>query len=247
VGAGGMKLEAFIIHLKRATARRRQVDALAGELTMPVTVMDAVDSLALSDETISRVYKRRLHTPAYPFELRKSEIACFLSHRAAWREIVDRKLDFGLILEDDVRLEPGFSAALEVAAKAAKPGDYIRFPRWPRGERGPDVAADGGNSVLAPKVPGLGTQTQLVGHEAAARLLSFTGQFDRPVDTTLQMYWLHKVRMLSARPIVIAEIDHLIGGSVIQNKAKSIREILSRELKRTNYRLRVKLAALGNQ
>lgn len=242
-----MSIEAFIIHLKRATARRRQVDSLAAELTMPVHVMDAVDGLTIPGETVKRVYKRQIHAPSYPFALRKSEIACFLSHRAAWQAIIDKGLDFGLVLEDDVRLEPGFSSAFEAAVKAATPADYVRFPRWLRGENGAVVTKQGRSSIIIPRVPGLGMQAELIGREAAANLLKFTETFDRPVDTTVQMSWLHSVRILTARPVVIKEIDHLIGGSVIQNKAKSRREILSREFKRLIYRGKVQLAALGRR
>jgi hypothetical protein len=32
-----------------------------------------------------------LHRPRYPFALRAAEIGCFLSHRRAWREILDRE------------------------------------------------------------------------------------------------------------------------------------------------------------
>lgn len=240
-----MKVEAFIIHLKRATARRRQVDALVAELPIPANVCDAVDGLTIPDETLAQFYKPSVHAPPYPFGLRKSEIACFLSHRLAWQQIVDKDLDFGLVLEDDVRIEAGFSAALDLAIKSAQPGDYVRFPRWVRSERGPVTAEQDGASIIAPHLPGLGMQAELIGRDAAARLLEFTQVFDRPVDTTIQMNWLHPVRILSVRPIVITEIAHLIGGSVIQNKLKSKREVLSRELNRLIYRGKVRLAGLG--
>ncbi len=99
-----MNIKAFIIHLARSTDRGPQVDKLIRELPVKTEVIDAVDSRALADAEIKRVYRRKLHAPRYPFELSKNEIACFLSHRKAWQAIVDQKLDAGFIIEDDIEL-----------------------------------------------------------------------------------------------------------------------------------------------
>lgn len=79
-------------------------------------------------------------------------------------------------------------------------------------------------------------QMQLVGREAAIALLAATAKFDRPVDTTLQMRWLHAVRVLSARPITIREIDFDLGGTVVQGK-KTLSDKLKREVLRPYYRV----------
>lgn len=242
-----LKIEAFIIHLERATARRQQVDALAAALPMPANIVDAVDGLTLSDDDIAKVYRRRLHSPRYPFELRKTEIACFLSHRKAWQSILDKGLDAGLIVEDDVAVGPAFGEIVDATKKLVRTTDFVRFPRWDRGENGPETVVGRNMTIMEPRVPGLGMQAQLVGRGAAEALLTFTATFDRPVDTTLQMHWLHSVRVLSARPIAIEEVDHLVGGSVIQNKSKPFGEILSRELRRTAYRLSLKAMALSRR
>jgi hypothetical protein len=46
------------------------------------------------------------------------------------------------------------------------------------------------------------------------------------------MQWLHGARVLSARPIVIREIDRELGGTVLQKKEKSILEWLAHEVRR---------------
>ena len=35
----------------------------------------------------------------------RGEIACFESHRNAWKEILKRNLDFGIVLEDDTAID----------------------------------------------------------------------------------------------------------------------------------------------
>lgn len=234
-----MKVEALILHLKRAEKRREQVDKLVGDLPLSASVLDAMDGLALLANEIEAAYKPRLHRPHYPFVLRKQEIGCFLSHRRAWQIIIERGLDAGLIVEDDVEIDAEFPGVLARATKAIRPGDYIRFPRWARGERGLEVPLGENVSIIEPRLPGLGMQMQLIGREAAAALLKATATFDRPVDTTIQMRWLHAARVLSMRPICIREIDDALGGTVIQNKSKSTAEMLRREIRRPLYRLTV--------
>ncbi len=232
-----MTVAAFIIHLARAAKRGEHVRGLLERLPVKAEIVDAVDALNMSEGDVAAVYTRSLHSPYYPFELRKSEVACFLSHRKAWQTIVDRKLDAGLIIEDDVEVDDAFAAQLQLAIDTVQPADYIRFPRWPRGEAGPEVAREKANTIIHPELPGLGMQMQLVGREAAIALLAATERFDRPVDTTIQMRWLHPVRVLSARPITIREIDLDLGGSVVQGKNKTLPGRLKREILRPLYRV----------
>ena len=243
----GIRTEAFIIHLKRAELRRPQVERLSATLPLPVDIIDAVDGMALEDDEAKAVYRRRLHRPSYPFELRKSEIGCFLSHRKAWRAIVDGGLDAGLIVEDDVEPdEKLFPPALKLALETVRPGDYIRFPYRSHTDSGAEVARADGVSLVEPAHAGLGMQMQLVGREAAAELLTATETFDRPVDTTIQL-GLADIRILALRPPVIRQIGHLLGGTVVQKKAKPFGEVLSREVKRAWYRLALRARASGGR
>jgi GR25 family glycosyltransferase involved in LPS biosynthesis len=237
-----MKVEAIIIHLSRAEGRWPQVERLQQQLPMTVTVLDAVDGQALADDEVRAVYRRRLHRPRYPFEMRRSEVACFLSHRAAWQMILDRGLDAGLIVEDDVELDKaGFRPVLKLAISHMLKSNAIRFPKKAWGETGPVVAEAGDTRIVAPRHVRLGMQAQLVGCDAARAFLAFTETFDRPVDTMLQMDWLHQVRMLSAMPVAIREVAAELGGTTVQKKAKSLTEILSRELLRARYRFAVRM------
>jgi len=236
-----VKAEAFVIHLARARGRAPQVERLRQSLPMPVTVIDAVDAERLSDEEIARVYRPVLHRPRYPFPLRRTEVACFLSHRMAWKTIIDRGLDAGLVIEDDVELLPNFPAMLSLARAKSRPGDYVRFPKQAR-ENGRAIAQTGEASLIEPRHLGLGMQAQLVGRDAAQALLDVTETFDRPVDTTIQMRWLHRARVLTTAPLAIREVAADLGGTTVQGKGKSIRETLLREVLRARYRFAVKLS-----
>lgn len=237
-----MKVEAFVIHLARAEARRPQVARLAAHIPFAVTTVDAVDGLALSDEEVGRVYRKNLRRPRYPFELRRQEVGCFLSHRKAWQAIVDRGLDAGLILEDDVEINGEiFAEALALATGQLQPGDFVRFPYKAGREHGRTIVSRGRFSLIEPNLPALGMQVQLVSREAAQSLLKATVRFDRPVDTLLQMRWAHPARMLSVDPPCIRTIYESLGGSTVQTRKKGWAAIMRREIRRPIYRLAVRL------
>lgn len=236
-----MRVEAFVVHLERVTARRPQVAEIARSIPLPTTVLSAVDAQSMEPSTRERLVRPRLHAPTYPFRLLDTEIACFLSHRRAWQTILDTGLDAGLIVEDDVAVaNPLFRRVLGHAIGAAQPEDFIRFPMHERTE-GPASHRDE-PSIIEPRLPGLGMQMQLVGREAARRLLAASEVFDRPVDSLVQMQWLHGARVRSARPVVVQEVDFAIGGSTVQNKRAPLAQKAAHELGRPILRLAVRLA-----
>ncbi|XP_007434118.1 inactive glycosyltransferase 25 family member 3 [Python bivittatus] len=107
--------EVFLINLARRPDRRqRMLDALF-ELEIDPLVVDAVDGSALNSSSIKKMGINLL--PGYydPFSgrtLTKGEVGCFLSHHHVWKEIVERKLEKSLVLEDDVRFEAYFKKHL---------------------------------------------------------------------------------------------------------------------------------------
>lgn len=235
-----MRTAAFIIHLHRATARRSQVDRLISLLPVPTAVLNAIDGQSMTDEEYGLVARRRMHSPPYPFELSKAETACFLSHRQSWQEIVDGGLDAGLVLEDDVDIvSPSFAAVIESALHGMQPDEFIRFPVKEKGEAGVIVRERSGTRVIEPRLPGRGMYVQAIGAEAARRLLEVSRAFDRPVDSFVQMQWLHGARVLSARPIVVRHVDFLLGGTVLHQKPFGLREWAKREWQRPLMRLAV--------
>jgi GR25 family glycosyltransferase involved in LPS biosynthesis len=238
-------VEAFVIHLGRATQRRPQVEKLLTELHLPAGIVDAVDGNALSREEIAAVYRRKLHRPRYPFDLRPTEIGCFLSHRKAWQAILDRELDAGLIVEDDVAVDGAlYPRLLAFALANLGDKDVVRFPYRGYTDKGSVVAREGDLTLAEPRTIGLGMQMQLVSAGAAAALLDATEIFDRPVDTTIQMPGVKGMRVLVARPTAIRQIGHLLGGTVVQKTRKSAGEIVSREIGRALYRSAVRLRGL---
>lgn len=233
------RIETLIIHLARATARRAQVDALLAGTPYPAGVIAAVDGREMSAAHKAAVVSDQpLFTPKYPFALSDGEVGCFLSHRAAWRAIVDGGLDAGLILEDDLALVTGFDAAVACAAQNVADLGYVQFQVREIAES--TVAVQGDNvRILQPAVTPLRTSAQMVSRGAAQKLLDLTAQIDRPVDTFLQSHWHTGLHLCCVVPSGVEDRTAQTGGSTISTR-KPFSEKITREWKRARYRRAVK-------
>lgn len=230
-------IRSYIIHMDGSTARQPLVAALMQRLPQ-AEVLDAVDGRALNEAERAAITAAKLHEPAYPFPPQPGEIGCFLSHRKAWSAIVASGDEAGLIVEDDIVPADCFDAALALASEHMAPNRLIRFPLRDKEEAAEVLATAHGVSLIRPRVVGLTTGMQIVGRDAAARLLAITDRLDRPVDTFLQMRWLTGVDMLSLSPAPVRSAVAETGGSTIQSHTSVWAEI-SRGWRRMRYRSKV--------
>ncbi|TWT86345.1 glycosyltransferase family 25 protein [Neorhodopirellula pilleata] len=237
----------FVITLRRASARKAQVDRIVANCPVDCQIVDAVDGRELSQAEFENVYCPNLHRPRYPFELNRGEVGCFLSHRRLWQRMIDQNLPQALIIEDDVDFEPTmFSASLAFAREHAIDGDYVQFQVRPLKGTAHLIATDGNVRMVCPEITPLRTSAQLVTLGAAARLLQATARFDRPVDAFLQMQWLTGVRMTAVDPSNVQEISQQIGGSTIGSRRRTdLFQKLRHEVVRPIYRYQI--AALSRR
>ena len=236
-----MHTAGFVIHLLRAAQRRPQVDALLARAPCPTEVFAAVDGQTLPEAELAAVYSERpLLRPPYPFRIGRGEVACFLSHRAIWQRMVDEGFDQALILEDDVALGPGFDAAFDLACRFAGLDGFVQFQTRAIGDATEVAVVDGPVQIVRPRVVPRRTSAQLVGRQAAQRLLKACGRIDRPVDGFLQLVWDTKQPIHCVVPSGVTDLTVAVGGSTIQHKdGADIWSKLSRAYHRAKYRAAV--------
>ena len=231
-----MKKKAFVIHLARAAGRKAHVRNLMETCPVDTEIVDAVDGELLSADARAAVYRRDRYFPRYPFPLRPGEIGCFLSHRLCWQHIVDRNLAYGLIFEDDARLDRTKArTAIVLAERHIGNAGYIQLPVRGAPNAARLVAELDGARLLAPPVIPLRLSGQLISNWAAHRLLELTEMFDRPIDTFLQMHWITDVAPMVVVPSGLADSTRAAGGSTI-SRQKSLLDRLNREVRRFAYR-----------
>lgn len=235
-----MSKKAYVIHLARAAGRFPYVQRLIKDCPIETEIVDAVDGAELSAEEIAAVYAKDLHQPRYPFTLRPAEIGCFLSHRICWQKIADEKLDYGLVFEDDAGIETdALNAAIALAEQHIDAAGYIQLPVREKPVKARLVAEADGTRLLVPEVTPLRLSGQLISNRAAQRLLQMTREFDRPVDTFLQMHWITKVAPMFVRPSGLTDYTAASGGSTIGQR-KSLIDRAQREYKRMAYRGKIR-------
>ena len=116
---------ALVINLARAPERWASMARQAAERGLAIERLEAVDGRDPAALAAS--------SAAPDSGLRPGEIACFESHRAAWRRIADGDAPFGLVLEDDVFLGPTLPEVLAGLPAAAEGLDIVKLNAHPRG------------------------------------------------------------------------------------------------------------------
>ena len=231
-----MRVAGFVIHLTRAERRRALVAELQRLSPVPVTVLGAVDGVLLDEATVDAVYQPHdLLEPRYPFAISRGEIGCFLSHRKAWQAILDSGADAGLVFEDDVVIDPEvFPPAVEAVLGWMGRGDWIEFQTRP--VDGPVIHTAGAFRIVEPQVPPFRLSAQLIGAEAAARMLAVTERFDRPVDGVVQLLGVTEQRILCVEPSGVRDGTAAAGGTTIQAKGTPLLAELTKSWHRSAYR-----------
>jgi len=232
----------FIIHLKRAVKRKKTVQSIKLNMECETKIIDAIDGNTLTDKYILKVlnYTSHLH-PKYPFSLNNGEIGCFLSHREAWKAIVDEKLMAGFIIEDDCELDiKKFNKSFEIALKFVKKLGYIQFQTREIPNNFTKIINIDGVKILQPKIVPLRTSAQLISYDAALLLLEKSKEIDRPVDGFLQMFWSTGQNISCINPSGIRDITQISGGSTLSVK-QSRRSSINRSLIRFLYRIKIRV------
>ncbi|WP_271952096.1 glycosyltransferase family 25 protein [Ruegeria faecimaris] len=233
-------MRSFVIHMSSSTARRPNADQLCAALPN-AELFEAVNGRDPDQISGVELHSGNLHRPHYPFPLRPAEIGVFESHRRIWRKLVEDDIDLAIISEDDLRIDRArMEQALGLLASIATPDHYIRIPVKQREVPAQVLAEQDGLRLILPKVIGLQCVCQMVGKNAAERLLATTDQIDRPVDTFLQMHWLTDQPVHALQGSGNQEVAQEIGGSTIQTKPP-LSDKLTREFKRAAYRAKLHL------
>jgi glycosyl transferase, family 25 len=235
----------FIIHLKRAVKRKKTVQSLILNLKCQTKIIDAVDGKALTAKYISQFCNyNNYFSPKYPFTINNGEIACFLSHREAWKAIVNEKLEAGLIIEDDCQIDiKKFDRSFKIALKLVKKLGYIQFQTREILNNAVEINNFDGVKILQPKTIPLRTSAQLISYDAALLLLEKSKNIDRPVDGFLQLFWLTGQNISCILPSGISDITHSSGGSTLSIK-QSTKSSIYRSYIRLLYRMKIRLYSM---
>nr|WP_136252784.1 glycosyltransferase family 25 protein [Ningiella ruwaisensis] len=193
-------LPIFVINLDRSEGRLKKASTQLDNLGIKFERISAVDGRAISREELYKHYCIEQNKQKYHRALTPGEIACYLSHRKAWQQIVERALPAAIILEDDFLIESGLENILALVASNRK-FDYVKLANQlgrPRKTKVLEMVGSG-ELVAFKKVPAQ-TCAQLVSLNGAKRLLEFSDRFYRPIDVDLQHWWEINIEIIGLQP-----------------------------------------------
>ena len=192
----------FVVSLSRETERRAAMQRELAEFEFEF--VEAVDENDLTEAN----YRHRLHADWWRRmrgrELSASEIGCFLSHYALWERIVAARIPCAIILEDDARLEDGFSVIVEEILKAETRWDFVSLS--PKRRYSVDrvlSVLDGSRSLVRFRRRFGGLVGYLIRREAAETLIHYCWGIRAPIDWLHAEWWHNGLRLYAVDPAIV--------------------------------------------
>lgn len=177
-------MDIYLINLARRPDRLAAMASQAETLGLRLTRQDARDARDMDMGTIDQWFQ-----PGGPLgEIPRGDKCCSLSHRDAWRRLVDSGANYGAVLEDDVLLKDGARFVLSGADWIPKGIDLVKLEHY--GPAGQSVLlsdfAEIGHGFRIARMHSrhTGAAAYILSRRAAELLLAIP-QFDVPVDHLL--------------------------------------------------------------
>ena len=104
-----MNLPIYIVSLKRDIERRNKINDVFHRLNINFDFFDAIDAKDPQNKEI--IDKMRLS--GVGAEMTDGEIACTLSHQLIYKDMIDKNIEWAVILEDDVIVNEKFKKFLQ--------------------------------------------------------------------------------------------------------------------------------------
>lgn len=182
------RLRTWVINLDRAPDRLERISARLQQLGLDFERLPAVDAHALTD-----VQRAALDETAYRRQHGKSslpgELGCYLSHVEAMHRFLASDADFGLLLEDDVRLHDSLPAVLRGLVQHAARWDMVKLSGVHSGTPVPVLDVAPGHRLAVMLSRCTGSSAYLVNRRAARAYADGLLPMRLPYDHVFDQGW----------------------------------------------------------
>lgn len=199
----------YVINLKDATERWRNVSAQLDRLGVDYERIEAVNGQLLTDDEI-KYYRKPCNFFRWSYDLTPGEIGCHLSHLKIWRMIVDSGVSGAFVFEDDFQANDNLLNAMEAAQTHATGKVMVKLFRNAMNTGVYDVIAsfDGGDLITVCWVPYWTLAYYITRDAAQELLLKREGKrLRRPVDDDLRYRWETGVNIWLVNPNPVRHAD----------------------------------------
>ena len=221
-------IQVLVISLAGSDARQQKVRAELDKTSLNWHFLDAIRGSALT--STPKEYKPTKVKNLLGFELTPNELGCFLSHKKAWQECVDKNIPT-IIFEDDFFLLPHFEKAIAYLMNDGGNWKAVRLQGLSKVPQAV-IQSNGDISLVRNIGDAVGATAYLLKPEAAKILVEASNDIYEPLDHFLEHHQKHHLEFLaiSPYPVDITGVQTTIadrpGRLPIKGWAKSKRSIL---------------------
>ncbi|WP_114637326.1 glycosyltransferase family 25 protein [Polynucleobacter necessarius] len=189
-------IQVVVISLAGSDARQEKVRAELDKTKFQWHFLDAVRGSALTSTPVE--YKPEKVKSLLGFELTPNELGCFLSHKKAWQECVNKNVST-IIFEDDFCLLPHFEDAVHFLMNESPGWDAVRLQglnNVPQME----IQSNGGFALVRNIGDAVGATAYLLKPGAAKILIEASEDIYEPLDHFLEHRQKHHLEFVAIRP-----------------------------------------------
>jgi len=236
-------MEIHVINLARSTDRRSYIAGQLESLGLPHTFFDAIDASKGQLAGICRYdEKTALWQLGHP--LAPAELGCFASHYQLWKHCLALGRPI-VIMEDDIKIAPGFIEALQLCHENIGQYHFIRLSALME-QRHKLVTPLGQCHRLIRYLKGpFGTQCYALTPKAASAFLAHADSWIDAVDKYVDAFWIHGVISYGLLPYHIEHGTAETPASLIGQTRSSQNRPWHRKLRRRITLLRDRLARVA--
>lgn len=195
-------LKVYVINLPREQIKKKRIKKLLEKFNFNFTFFKAVDG---EKENLNYIngyndLKRKLF---FGRSLLKKELGIFESHRKIINEIVEKKIKYGLIFEDDITLHSSFENILKKILNLDYSWDLIRFLDTKKINllKGRNIINIEDKTCIK-RYPYLfgGAHAYLISYYGAKKIIELTKDFYYPIDLIMGQTWKNNLNSLVCNP-----------------------------------------------
>ena len=221
-------IQVLVISLSESDSRQKKVRSELDKTSLKWRFLDAVRGSALASNP--KEYKPAKVKNLLGFELTPNELGCFLSHKKAWQECVDKNIPT-IVFEDDFFLLPDFEKSIDFLMNDCPHWNAVRLQGL--SEVAQEKIQTMGDIHLVRNIgDAVGATAYLLKPDAAKVLIEASSDIYEPLDHFLEHHQKHHLQFLaiSPYPVDITGVQTTIadrpGRLPIRGWAKAKRSIL---------------------
>jgi glycosyl transferase family 25 len=192
----------LLINMDRSKKRLQRCDLLLKAQNIKYHRIAGIDGGQLSPKQLKDVLAPQFS--AYYKVLSTGEIGCYLSHRKCWQYLVDRKLNYAVILEDDFTLEDELAKIHQYITAIKTQWDCVKLMEYQHKRKAVMTLTCLDKQLIRyDKIPSC-TTGYVISQEGAKKMLAHSVKISRPVDIDFQYWWESDILMYGLKPYMVS-------------------------------------------